>query len=127
MKELLGDLEHASGAPLGGFYRDFCKDGALPKITLADIQVARRALVWSVSGRLQNLGTGEVVCPVVLSTDLDRVDLPVRVGSRGSVPFELTTTHQPQSVQLDPDQVCHRYRPLVPGALIEYVAIGAQG
>jgi hypothetical protein len=91
------------------------------------VQVKRRASGWAVTGRVENRGTGEAVCAVVLETDLDRVEIAVKVDGAGSAPFILETSHQPQTVQLDPGQTCHRYRPLAPGTVVEYVGLGTHG
>lgn len=124
MEELLGDLAAAGGTSLAAFYRDYCRAGDLPELTLRAVHARRRGAGWEVGGMVENRGSGEVVCPVVVETDLDRAVAVVRVAGTGSTSFTLDTPREPQAVELDPEQTCHRYRPLVPGAVVEYVGLG---
>ncbi len=121
IEELLADLERAGGTSLAGLYRDYFVGTALPELTLAAVEEHRRGAGWVVTGRITNRTSGQAVCPLLLNTDLGTIDTVVRVDGGGDTPFRLLTADRPQSLELDPQQSCHRLRPKVPGGIAEYV------
>jgi ABC-type transport system involved in multi-copper enzyme maturation permease subunit len=127
LAELLQDLAAAGTTSLTAFYRDYCAGSALPELSLADVRERRGDGAWEVTGAVENRGTGEAICPVVLNTSLGASEIAVRVPDRGTARFTLHAANPPQSVQLDPRQACHRLRPTVGGAIVEYVSFREAG
>ena len=108
--ELIAILEELSGSPLQQFFDDFIAGTALPELSLQSVELVPRDRGWKVRGKVENLGSGEANCPVVLMTDLEPVEVEVVVGEQQTVAFEMATPFRPQSVELDPWRVCHRYQ-----------------
>jgi hypothetical protein len=106
--ELAEILTRRSEGPVAPMFRDFFLDGKLPEPSLEDVAFEPAGGGWRVSGKVHNLGDGEALCRVVLTTDLGPVETTVRAGTGEAAPFVLATTHRPQGVFLDPDQECHR-------------------
>lgn len=108
--ELLATLEKRSGQSLAQFRADFIEQGGLPELALAEVrsQGAEGGL-FEVSGRLENSGSGEVVCPLVLRTDRSEIWQKVRVGGGGETPFRFSTSQRPVLVELDPGATCLRF------------------
>jgi hypothetical protein len=127
LEELLHDFELAGGTSLAAFYRDYCVGDALPELSLAAVREHRNGPAWVVTGEVANRATGEAVCSVVLNTTLGATEVAVKVAAHASSAFTLRTANPPQSVQLDPRQSCHRFRPLVPGGIVEYVGLQESG
>jgi hypothetical protein len=57
---------------------------------------------------VKNTGTGEAIVPIALRTSQGSLWQTVHVSSGGSASFNVTTSGEPHSVQLDPDGVCYR-------------------
>jgi hypothetical protein len=126
LEELVGDWERASGVSLAAFYGDYLAGKALPVLDLADVTFLPGAEGWVVRGRVVNTATGEARCTVALTTEVSRSSVEVTVGSGGSAPFAFTSAAVPRVVLLDPEQTCHRYRPLVPIPIerVDYRGVG---
>jgi hypothetical protein len=106
--ELAEILARRSERPVETMIDDFFLAGKLPEPSLEDVAFQPAGSGWRVSGTMHNLGDGEALCRVVLTTDLGPVETTVRAGTGEAAPFVLATTHRPQGVFLDPDQECHR-------------------
>ena len=106
--ELAAILRRRSERDVEPMIRDFFLAGKLPEPVLEGVEFLPTAVGWRVSGRVRNLGDGESLCRVVLTTELGPVETAVRAGTGESAPFVLSTAHRPQGVFLDPDQDCHR-------------------
>ncbi len=114
LEELVHDWESAGGVPLDDFYRQYLAGTALPVLGLAGVTFAPAERGWRVRGRVVNGGTGEAHCTVVLTSEAARSSLAVVVPGSGAAPIDFDTMSPPRAVLLDPEQRCHRYRPLVP-------------
>jgi ABC-type transport system involved in multi-copper enzyme maturation permease subunit len=101
-------LERRSERDVTPMIRDFFLAGKLPELVLEGVDFQPAGSGWRVTGRVHNLGDGEALCRLVLTTELGPVETEVRVGTAESTPFALATAHRPQGVFLDPDQECHR-------------------
>ncbi len=88
--------------------RDFFLAGKLPELVLEGVDFEPAGSGWRVTGRVRNLGDGEAICRVVLTTELGPVETEVRTGTAESTPFAFSTAHRPQGVFLDPDRECQR-------------------
>jgi ABC-type transport system involved in multi-copper enzyme maturation permease subunit len=110
--ELLAAIGRRGGVSLDRVYSDFFIGSDLPELTLDGVTFSQRGAQWLVSGTLENRGTGEVFCPVVLRTDFESIRRIVRIDSHQKVHFSMTTAYQPRVVQLDPDGICYRYAAL---------------
>jgi len=106
--EFAAILTRRADGPVEPLLRDFFLAGKMPEPVLEGVAFQSAGSGWQVSGRVHNLGDGEALCRVVLTTDLGPVETTVRTGTHESAPFSLATPHRPQGVFLDPDQECHR-------------------
>lgn len=106
--ELYTALKERSEAPLDRMIQDFFVEGLLPEPVLEGVTLRQTAGGWTVTGRMLNLGKGEALCRIVLTTDLGPVETVARAGTGEAGAFTLTTSHQPQAVWIDPDRQCHR-------------------
>ncbi|HXU32485.1 MAG TPA: hypothetical protein VN851_18105, partial [Thermoanaerobaculia bacterium] len=88
--------------------RDFFLAGKLPELVLEEVDFRPAGSGWRVTGRVHNLGDGESICRVVLSTEVGPVETEVRTGTAESTAFSFATAHRPQGVFLDPDEECQR-------------------
>lgn len=123
LAELLAEVEAVAGKDaLGTFVEDFVEDGALPDVSLADVTLedvgpthsGRREGRWRIEGTVVNRGGGEAVCRVEVLTAVGSVGTEVAATAERPGRFRLETRYRPQTVLLDPEELCHRYRPLVP-------------
>ena len=108
LAELFEFLETETGVALGQVYQDFFLEGALPKLELAEVAATRHASGWDVRGKVRNVGTGEVECPVVVKTEIGEQRTRLLLGARSAVRFEISTTSRPLRVLLDPELTCYR-------------------
>lgn len=108
-KELLDTIGRRASVNLENMYRDYFAGEALPKLTLENVTFARDGRLWIVRGFVRNLATGESVCPIVLRTQFGSVRQTVVVGSGERVPFTLSTSYEPRTLQLDPERVVYRH------------------
>jgi hypothetical protein len=106
--EFAAILKRRSERDVEPMIRDFFLAGKMPEPVLEGVQFQPAGGGWRVAGRVHNLGDGESVCRVVLTTEIGPVETEVRAGTAESAPFVFATTHRPQGVFLDPDQDCHR-------------------
>jgi hypothetical protein len=117
-QELYATLVRHSEAPVERLIQDFFVRGYLPEAVLDGVQFRHSGGAeggWRVSGKMLNLSQGEVLCKVVLTTDLGRQEALVRAdGVDHPGDFSFSTPHRPQAVLLDPGRECHR---LVTGAV----------
>jgi hypothetical protein len=109
-EDLLQSLSAASGVSLERFAADFLRGGALPRLDLEPATAARAGSGWEVRGAIRNSGSGEVFCPVVLSTAVDPQTVVVQVADGGTTHFKIFSPYEPQALGLDPDGFCQRYR-----------------
>jgi hypothetical protein len=123
VEELVQDVGRVSGVSLARLYDDYFRGDALPEMSLGPARLERREGRWIVASSLANQGTGEAWCPVVVTTEAGPVETTVRVEGGQSTPFSLSTPFPPQAVRLDPAQVCHRFRPNNPGAVVERIEL----
>lgn len=108
-QELLARIRERSEAPVERLIQDYFVDGRVPEPVLEEVHFqAAAGGGWRATGRVHNLGDGEALCRVVLSSDLGSSETVVSAGTGQSVSFELRTPHRPQAVLLDPDNQCHR-------------------
>ncbi|HKR67074.1 MAG TPA: hypothetical protein VJZ00_25330, partial [Thermoanaerobaculia bacterium] len=107
-KELLDAIARRSGVPLDHMYRDFFVGSALPRVTLVDVASRRAGAAWIVTGSIRNVGTGEILCPLVLRTRTGALRRIVRIDGGETIPFTLTAESEPRTLQLDPDHICYR-------------------
>jgi hypothetical protein len=107
-KELFDIISRRANVSLDNVYRDYVLGDALPKLTIEDATFTRDGKRWIVRGVAHNIGSGEVICPVVLRTQFGSVRDVVRIGGGERVPFTLTTEYEPRTLQLDPDRVVYR-------------------
>lgn len=106
--EFAAILRRRSERDVEPMIRDFFLAGKLPEMVLEGVDFRPVGGGWRVVGWVENLGDGESVCRVVLTTELGPVETEVRAGTGARAPFVLATSHRPQGVFLDPDQDCHR-------------------
>jgi len=121
--DLLARIHDAGGGALDRFVADFVVAGELPQATLADVHMRSEGDGWRIDGQLLNRGSGLAVCTVEGLTAVGSVSTAVAVSPDRPGRFELRTRYRPQAVLLDPEQLCHRYRPIVP-VPIERVDLG---
>jgi hypothetical protein len=107
-QELLDRIVERSEAPAGRLIEDLFVVGRVPEPVLEEVRFQPAGGGWRAIGRVHNLGDGEALCRVVLSSDLGSTETVVSADTGQTVPFELRTPHRPQAVLLDPDQQCHR-------------------
>jgi len=119
-RELFHDIEAAAQIPLSRFYTDFIEGEALPVLTLDDVEFRHTGSEWVVSGRLENRGSGQLFCPIVLRTEFESARSTVTIDSHQSVPFSFSTRYRPRTVQLDPDRVCYRHAAVGTVDSVEY-------
>ncbi len=108
IEELIATLEEASGVELDRFLQDFILGVAVPELELAGVEATRVSNGFRVNGRVRNTGTGEVVCPVLVKTEVGTVAIRVTVGSESDTAFDVRTTTRPHTLLLDPEGTCHR-------------------
>lgn len=108
VRTLVDAIALRSSVPLDRFFEDFLAGGKLPYLDLVDVRTRKAGDLWRVSGGVRNKGTGEVICPVVLRTDLDSSTTSVRVGTLETARFELETRYHPRALLLDPRGVVFR-------------------
>jgi hypothetical protein len=119
-RELFRDIEESSQIPLARFYSDFVEGDALPVLALKDVVFRRAGSGWVVSGRVENRGSGQLFCPVVLRTEFQSARTIVPIDSHQSMPFSFSTPYRPRTLQLDPDRVCYRQAAIGTLDSIEY-------
>jgi hypothetical protein len=119
-RELFRDIESASGIPLDRLYSDFVEGEALPVLTLKQVEFHHAGSEWVVAGVLQNSGSGQLFCPLVLRTEFEPVRKTVVIDSHQSVSFSFTTRYGPRAVQIDPDRVCYRHAGVGAVVSVEY-------
>ncbi|PYQ67376.1 MAG: hypothetical protein DMF53_01805 [Acidobacteria bacterium] len=112
-RELLDVLARHGGPDLSRFLEENLAKGGLAEPVLEGVEFRQTADGWHATGRMHNRGDAEVLCKVVLTTDLGPVTATVRAEPEKDGAFDLHTTRRPQAVLLDPDRECHR---LVPSA-----------
>jgi hypothetical protein len=110
--ELLALVEARRGLDLSTFWRDFLEGQALPDPVLEGVRFQNIGGRWRVTGTVRNAGSGEVLCPVLLTTDLSPREMRLEIPDGGSVPFTLETPYRPQAVVLDPRGECLRFQGL---------------
>lgn len=108
VEELFALLERKSAAPLERFYADFIAGGALPRLELAGVVSRAEGDGFRVAGQVENRGTGEVICPVIVKTEVAVVKTMVEIGSGSAARFEVRTVTAPYAVELDPEGTCYR-------------------
>jgi hypothetical protein len=108
-RELMDAIAKRGGVRLDRVWSDYFEGDALPQLTLADVKFTRRGAAWEVSGIVHNRDKGEVFCPVVLRTAYGSLRTMLHIDSQQKVPFVLQSTHEPRTLQLDPDKVVYRY------------------
>lgn len=109
VEELLALVEEESGVDLERFYRDFAAGPAMPELRLAGVEWRRQGRDFRVTGRVENHGTGEVVCPLLVKTELGTIKTVVTVGEKAPAAFDVSVTARPHTVHLDPEGTCHRW------------------
>ena len=107
-EELASILKRRSEYNVEPMIRDFFLAGKLPELVLEEVNFEPAGGGWRVTGKVHNLGDGEAICRLVLTTELGPVETEVRTGTAETTPFAFATAHRPQGVFLDPDQECHR-------------------
>jgi hypothetical protein len=117
LEELLDRFEEAADGDLGRFVDDFVLAGELPQATLADVALQAADGGWRIEGTVLNRGGGEATCTVEAVTAVGSVAERVSASSERPGRFVLETRYRPQTLLLDPELQCHRYRPLVPVAV----------
>ncbi|MEO8505287.1 MAG: hypothetical protein ABI609_15430 [Acidobacteriota bacterium] len=110
LAELIDAIGKARGDDLSSFARDAFSTGALPELGFDDVHSARAGRGFVVTGRVANHGTGEARCPIAVTTEGGIVEARVIVPEQGEARFTVPTSAQPQSVLLDPDLTCFRWR-----------------
>lgn len=109
IEELFEGFEAHSGVSLERFYNDHFVESTLPYLRLEDVR--RKDLgggQWETIGSLRNQGSGESICPLLVSTETTVERLVVTVDSLSSTPFSLQTSSPPLGVTLDPQKTCLR-------------------
>lgn len=106
--ELFELMVRHSPHPVERMIQEYIVAGHLPAPTLEGVRFLRAGDGWRATGKMANQGTGEVICTVVLTTELGPESTTVRAGTGEAAPFEISTRHRPQGVLLDPDSECHR-------------------
>ncbi len=106
--ELAAILERRSERDVRPMIRDFFVAGRLPELVLEEVVLQPAGGGWRVTGQVHNLGDGESICRLVLTTDLGPAETEVRTETGTRASFAFTSSHRPQGVFLDPDQECHR-------------------
>jgi hypothetical protein len=119
-RELFRDIEGTARIPLDRFYSDFIEGEALPVLTLKHVEFRHAGSDWVVSGLLENTGSGQLFCPLVLRTEFEPVRKTIVIDSHQSVAFSFTTRYGPRAVQLDPDRVCYRHAAIGAVDAVEY-------
>ena len=110
MEELFADLEAASGVSLKRMYEDYFLGNALPELLLEDVGVARmEGGGWRVHGKVRNVGSGEVKCPVVVKAEVGESKLMVTVDTESATSFDVSLRSRPLTVLLDPNKTCYRF------------------
>lgn len=110
IRELLAEVEARAGISLERLYRDYFVGSELPSLSLEEVTSVRDGQRWRVSGKVHNTGTGEVICPVVVKSEIHELSASVTVDSQSATPFTLVVPTRPHTVLLDPGDTCHRYR-----------------
>src|SRR5205085_9698337 len=108
-RELVDAIGRRAGVDLSRTYDDYFAGGALPELTLTDVEFKRDGGRWTVTGAVKNNATGEAFVPVALRTSQESLWQTVRVEGGGSARFAFSAPGEPRAVQLDPDQVCYRH------------------
>jgi len=119
-RELFRDIEGTARIPLDRYYSDFIEGEALPVLTLTHVEFRHAGSEWVVSGLLENKGSGQLFCPLVLRTEFEPVRKTIVIDSHQSVAFSFTTRYGPRAVQLDPDRVCYRHAAIGAVDAVEY-------
>ena len=110
VRELFDDLQAASGVSLERMFEDYFLGKALPMLELRAVKSSRlEGGRYRVEGRLQNLGSGESICPVILKTEIGESVQKVTVDTEASTKFEFVTSNRPLRVLLDPRKTCFRF------------------
>jgi hypothetical protein len=107
-QQLFTFVEVYTGVALQRFFDDFVAGVAIPVLGFEGVTVKEREGRFEVSGQLHNTGTGEVVCPVFVTSEVGTTKVVVTVGSESRAPFTVSMEIQPHTVVLDPDGNCHR-------------------
>jgi hypothetical protein len=110
-RELFRVLERRSGQSLDRFFDDFVAGGKLPKLQLADVTFVRQGATWVVEGVVENSGSGQAICEVVLRTEVAAMLVEVEADGGERSEFRFETRHRPVKVELDPDRKCFRWEP----------------
>lgn len=111
---LVAELHQSGGQALGSFVQDFFGAGVLPQLDLAQVRLRQRHDGWRVDGEVVNVGGGQAVCTVEALTGVGSVTARVVAEPERPGRFALETRYRPRLVLLDPEQLCHRYRRLIP-------------
>jgi hypothetical protein len=107
-KDLLDAIARRGGISLDRVYTDYFTGKAQPRLSLVDVEFHHAGDRWEVTGKLRNAGSGEAFCPIVLRTAYESVKRVLRVDTKETVPFAISTPYAPRSLQLDPEKVCYR-------------------
>jgi hypothetical protein len=110
VSQLLDAIGRRGGVDLRRVYTDYFTGRAQPRLTLSEVQFTRSGVQWQVRGVVENKGTGESFCPIVLRTSAGSLTQTLRVDSAMRVPFVFTTDYAPRTLQLDPQRVCYRFQ-----------------
>lgn len=110
MNELFDDLEAVSGVSLERMLEDYFYGNALPLLRLEAVEATRvEGGRWRVVGKVRNTGSGEVMCPVVVKTEVGEAKEVVVVDTKSATAFELSMGSRPLTVLLDPQKTCFRF------------------
>lgn len=108
LADLFTTLSTESGVALDRMYRDYFEEGAVPRLRLEEVADERTATGWRVRGQVQNSGTGQVQCPLVVRTELGEERTRLTIDSESSTNFSVETVNRPVRVLLDPQKTCYR-------------------
>lgn len=103
--------EQLSGKNLEWFFDQWVRSKGVPRLKLYNVKSVKQGDVWNVRGRVRIVGYDKYTtfADVGVETAVGRIKTRVWLGSddfgtyRNDVPFDVTVSHQPLRVVLDPD------------------------
>ena len=109
VEDLFEIWEELSGIDLERFYQEYFAGHAMPELELIDVVSRADGDGFEVEGKVRNQSDGQVICPVIVRSEIATQKVMVTISGEMEAPFRVRTSSRPTGVVLDPEGTCYRY------------------
>jgi len=97
-----------SGKDLDWFFSQYLRGTVLPKYEITEAVALKQESEYQLQIKISNIGSGDMLLPVVIETLGDKVSKEIWIEDKGSVTIELMTNDEPVKVLIDPEHKIYR-------------------